>query len=138
MNGNNRSIGQRNARARERALEAAARLEAAPTGLVRFESAGRLLVIGDGEALARLPLIGDGLQTRLLSTGGEKDAGADAVRQRGRNLRLEGHLGRFHVYLANEDGSVVYRWGNIEGTPGGLSVVKYDIKSLSIDRLDLK
>jgi len=105
VNGNNRSIGQRNARARERALEAAARLEAAPTGLVRFESAGRLLVIGDGEALARLPLIGDGLETRLLSTGGEKDAGAAAVRQRGRNLRVEGHLGRFHVHLANEDGS---------------------------------
>ena len=28
--------------------------------------------------------------------------------------------------------------GKIEGTPGGLSVVKFDLKTLSIDRLDLK
>jgi hypothetical protein len=42
------------------------------------------------------------------------------------------------IVTTNEDGSILYRWGNIEGTPGGLLVVKYDIKSLSIDRLDLK
>jgi hypothetical protein len=42
------------------------------------------------------------------------------------------------VVTTNQDGTVVYRWGKIEGTPGGLSVVKFDLKTLSIDRLDLK
>ena len=42
------------------------------------------------------------------------------------------------IVTTNQDGTIVYRWGKIEGTPGGLSVVKFDLSSLSIDRLELK
>lgn len=71
---------------------------------------------------------------RLVSSGALPDPMAAALARGGGivSTATEG------IVTTNQDGTVVYRWGKIEGTPGGLSVVKFDLKTLSIDRLDLK
>ena len=48
------------------------------------------------------------------------------------------HITDLGIVTTNQDGNVVYRWGRIEGSPAGMTVVKFDLNSLSIDRLDLK
>ncbi len=48
------------------------------------------------------------------------------------------HITDLGIVTTNQDGTIVYRWGRIEGSPAGMTVVKFDLNSLSIDRLDLK
>lgn len=42
------------------------------------------------------------------------------------------------IVTTNQDGTIVYRWGKVQGTPGGLTVQRFDASKLTIDRLDLK
>lgn len=42
------------------------------------------------------------------------------------------------IVTTNETGTRVYRWGRIEGSPGGMSVIVFDVVEKTIDRVDLK
>ena len=48
------------------------------------------------------------------------------------NAPLEG------IVTTNEAGTIVYKWGRVEGRPGGMSVIKFDVKEQTIERIDLK
>lgn len=42
------------------------------------------------------------------------------------------------IVTTNQSGTIIYRWGRVEGTSGGMTVVKFDVEKKSIDRIDLK
>lgn len=90
---------EHNREARRIAFEAMTRLRSEPTGLVRFGSSGRLLVIADQTAAGALPPIPSELQTQLLLLDGTDPVDSGAVRQQGRPLRIEGYLGKYRVEL---------------------------------------
>jgi len=71
---------------------------------------------------------------RLFSSGGFPDFMPPAHARGGGIV----HSTDAGIVTTNQDGTIVYRWGQIEGTTGGMTVVKFDLNSLSIDRLDLK
>ncbi len=42
------------------------------------------------------------------------------------------------IVTTNAAGTIVYKWGLIEGSPAGMTVIKFDLNKQSIDRFDLK
>ncbi|MCB1775734.1 MAG: hypothetical protein KDI88_19130 [Gammaproteobacteria bacterium] len=95
---------QRNEQARRSAQVAIERLHAEPTGLVRYESHGRVLIIGDQPAQWLAARLRTPLHAEVLWLGGEEEPGVPSTPLAGRRLQLSGHLGAFRVELG-EPGS---------------------------------
>ncbi len=42
------------------------------------------------------------------------------------------------IVTTNDAGTRIYRWGRIDGSPGGMSVIVFDVVEKTIERVDLK
>jgi ferredoxin len=89
----------RNGRAREAALAAIGRVTLEPTDLVEYQSRGRVVIIGDAEALEFAARLEPPLQAQVLLTAGEELPGVPVIPLAGRPLRISGHLGAFTLRL---------------------------------------
>ncbi|MCW8889607.1 MAG: 4Fe-4S binding protein [Sedimenticola sp.] len=93
------SIKVRNSKARDAALTAANAVTLESTDLVAFESNGRVVVIGNVEALEFAPRLTDPLKSQVLLTEGEELPGVPVISLGGRTLKISGHLGAFTLQL---------------------------------------
>ncbi len=89
----------RNGAARTAALEAMARLPIEATSLVNYQSNGRLVVIGDNQALEIAPRLNSAHSALVILTQGVEEPGVPLVPLGGRPIRIEGHLGDFRIRL---------------------------------------
>ena len=89
----------RNIRARSAALAAAETLSVDPTGVVHFQSRGRILVIGGEEAQWLAARLNAPLHPEVLLTDGDDEPGVPTTAVGGRELRISGHLGAFEIEL---------------------------------------
>lgn len=92
----------RNLRARGAAQAAAERLAVTPTGIVRYTSRGRVLVIGGEAAQWCAARLQTPLHAELLLTDGAEESGVPATAVGGRALSISGHLGAFKVELGEQ------------------------------------
>ena len=103
---------ERDARARERALQVAASLPLRPTGEVAFQSRGRVLVVGPlPEALEFAAELAPGpLRPAVLATGAPQPLPAavtlPVLFSGGRNIALQGYLGAFRATVSGDGGDV--------------------------------
>jgi ferredoxin len=85
--------------ARDAALRALGGVGVAPTGVVEYNSHGKVVVIGGPLAAEfALRLRGD-LRPSVLLTEGEPENGVLTIEQAGRQLEIEGYLGNFEIRL---------------------------------------
>ena len=88
-----------NLAAREAALQAVGGVGVEPTGVVEYNSHGKVVVIGGPLAAEyALRLRGD-LRPSVILTEGEPENGVLTVEQAGRQLQVEGYLGNFEIRL---------------------------------------
>ncbi len=92
----------RNLRARSAAQAAAERLTQQATGVVKYESRGRVLVVGGEEAQWFAARLSDPLHAEILLTEGEEEAGVPSTAVGGRALSIDGHLGAFRIELGEK------------------------------------
>ena len=92
----------RNLRARSAAQAAAERLTLQPTGVVKYESRGRVLVVGGEEAQWFAARLTEPLHAEILLTEGEEEAGVPSTSLGGRALSIAGHLGAFRIELGEK------------------------------------
>jgi len=92
----------RNARAREAGLAAVAELSSDPTGLIKYQSQGRVAVIGNANAIEIAARLDRNLQPQvlLLEEAGETNTQVLAVGER--RVHIEGYLGAFKIRLGEE------------------------------------
>jgi ferredoxin len=90
---------QTNRSARNAALDAVARLPVESTSLIDYQSQGRVVIIGDNQALEVAPRLAARLNTLLILTEGVEEPGVPLVPLGGRSLRIEGYLGSFKIQL---------------------------------------
>lgn len=95
---------QRNEQARRSAQVAIERLHVEPTGLVRYDSHGRVLIIGDQPAQWLAARLRPPLHAEVLWLGGDDEPGVPSTPLANRRLQLSGHLGAFRIELG-ETGS---------------------------------
>ena len=88
-----------NRQAKSAALAAMNRLSIEPTSLVKFQSKGRVVVIGDNQALEIAPRLNQRLHALVILTEGLEEPGVPLISQGGRAIRIEGYLGDFRIYL---------------------------------------
>jgi ferredoxin len=88
-----------NARARSAAVAAAETLSTKPTGVVQYESRGRVLVVGGEEAQWFAAGLEAPLHAEVLQTEGTEEPGVPTIPLGGRDLRIGGHLGAFEIEL---------------------------------------
>jgi len=89
-----------NATARDRAFEKIASLQVQSTDLIEYQSRGRVVVIGDEEAMEFAPRLREhNLSPVVLLTGGSVEAGEVVVPAGGRAIAIEGHLGEFTIAI---------------------------------------
>jgi ferredoxin len=98
---NPRNNQSENAVAREAALQAAAHLSVTPTGLVQYQSRGRVAVIGDEVAAEFAPRLEEPLRPQVILLSGAEEPGAPTVSLGGRKLHIEGYLGNFRIHLGD-------------------------------------
>lgn len=92
----------RNLTARRVALAELQRYKAKPTGMIQYQSRGRLVVIGNEEAVAFVSRLNDKLQPLVLLTKGEVQSSFPTIPLNGRVLIIEGFLGSFKIYLGEK------------------------------------
>jgi ferredoxin len=95
----NDTVQLRNEKARRRAQVAVERLHVEPTGLVRYDSHGRVLIIGDQPAQWLAARLQPPLHAEILLLGGDDEPGVPSTPLADRQLRLGGHLGAFRAEL---------------------------------------
>ncbi|MEJ2590194.1 MAG: 4Fe-4S binding protein [Candidatus Thiodiazotropha sp.] len=88
-----------NRQAKSAALAAMERLSIEATGMVEYQSRGRVVVIGDNQALEIAPRLHERLHTLLILTEGVEEPGVPLVPLGGRSLRIEGYLGDFKIHI---------------------------------------
>lgn len=88
-----------NQQAKSAALAAMEQLSVEATGLVKYQSRGRVVVIGDNRALEFAPRLHERLSTLLILTEGVEEPGVPLVPLGGRPIRIEGYLGDFKIHL---------------------------------------
>ncbi|MCP3670048.1 MAG: hypothetical protein GY814_06370 [Gammaproteobacteria bacterium] len=93
------TIRSQNSRARRTALEAMQLVYVDATGLVSYQSRGKVAVIGDRMALALASHLDKKLQPELVLLESEDEQGLPAPPP-----RIEGHLGAFRIQLDEPDG----------------------------------
>ncbi|MCG8013455.1 MAG: 4Fe-4S binding protein, partial [Candidatus Thiodiazotropha weberae] len=96
---NNNTIQQINHQARREAQAAMGRVRIEATGLVNYQSRGRLAVIGDHRAMEVAPGLGDQLHPMVILTAGAEEPGAPLVPLGGRAIEIDGYLGDFKIHL---------------------------------------
>lgn len=96
------SVDSINQAARSAALAAMQRLSVEPTSLVNFSSRGRLVVIGDNQALEIAPRLNERLQTTVILTEGTEEPGVPLIPLGGRAIVIEGYLGNFTIHLGEQ------------------------------------
>lgn len=89
----------RNTRARSAALAAAETLSVDPTGVVQYQSRGRVLIIGGEEAQWLAARLNAPLHAEVLLTEGNDEPGVPTTAVGGRALVIRGHLGAFEIEL---------------------------------------
>lgn len=89
----------RNARARSAAQATAERVAIHPTGVVKYESRGRVVVIGGQESQWLATRLQAPLRAEVILTDDSDETGVPATAIAGRALRIEGHLGAFTLDL---------------------------------------
>ncbi|MCP4992833.1 MAG: hypothetical protein GY934_03460, partial [Gammaproteobacteria bacterium] len=89
----------RNLTARQVALAGVDQQTAKPTGLIKYHSQGRVVVIGGAEAMALASHLNDTLHPQVLLTQGHEQSGIPVIPLNGRALAIEGFLGSFKIYL---------------------------------------
>jgi ferredoxin len=88
-----------NRHARSTALAAAERLSVRPTGIVRYTSRGRVLVVGGEQAQWFAARVQTPLHAEILLTDGETEPGAPTTALAERAWQARGHLGAFEIDL---------------------------------------
>lgn len=89
----------RNARARRAAQAAAERVDVQPTGVVRYQSRGRVVVIGGAEAQWLATGLQPPLHAEVLALTDSDESGVPSTAVAHRTLHVDGHLGAFRVEL---------------------------------------
>jgi ferredoxin len=92
-----------NRAARQAATAAAERLSVPATGIVRYNSRGRVLVIGGEQAQWFAARLQHPLHAEILLTAGETEPGAPTTPLADRKCHVSGHLGAFRVELGKRD-----------------------------------
>lgn len=95
-------MNEQNLSARQAALAAMASIDVDPTGLVRYQSRGRVAIIGGNEAAEFAPRLQSPLQTQIILVSGDDEPGVPLVAVGGRAIKLSGHLGNFTISLGEE------------------------------------
>jgi ferredoxin len=91
-----------NLKAKTAALAAMARLPLEATSLVKYNSKGRVVVIGDNQALEIAPRLNERLHAMVILTEGVEAPGVPLVPLGGRSMRIEGYLGNFRIHLGEQ------------------------------------
>jgi Fe-S-cluster-containing hydrogenase component 2 len=89
----------RNQHARRLAQTAVEKIRIEPTGLVRYSSRGRVLVVGAEEAQWLAARLQAPLHAEVLLTAGDDEPGVPSTALAGREVSIDGHLGAFRVEL---------------------------------------
>ncbi|MES9942519.1 MAG: 4Fe-4S binding protein [Candidatus Thiodiazotropha sp. 6PLUC2] len=88
--------------ARQEAQAAMNRVRIEATGLVNYQSRGRLAIIGNQQALEIAPRLSDKLHPMVILTEGAEEPGVPVVPGGGRPIAIEGYLGAFKILLGEE------------------------------------
>ncbi len=92
--------------ARELALETLDSVKTTPTSLIKFQSNGRVIVFGDDEAINLCAEFSEPLRVTRVSMSGSRQSAdpGEAIALKKREIKIEGHLGKFTVRLVDADG----------------------------------
>ncbi|MES9929949.1 MAG: 4Fe-4S dicluster domain-containing protein [Candidatus Thiodiazotropha sp. 6PDIVS] len=88
--------------ARQEAQAAMNRVRIEATGLVNYQSRGRLAIIGNQQALEIAPRLSDKLHPMVILTEGAEEPGVPVVPVGGRPIAIEGYLGAFKIMVGQE------------------------------------
>ena len=91
-----------NYKARKKALEAFNKEQVTPTSLVKFQSRGRIAVIGGMEAMEFAPRLTEKLHPQVVLTSGAEEPGVPVIAVGGRDIQIEGYLGAFKIHLGEQ------------------------------------
>ena len=91
-----------NYKARKKALQAFDEQTVTPTSLVKFQSRGRIAVIGGMEAMEFAPRLTAKLHPQVVLTSGVEEPGVPVVAVAGRDIQIEGYLGAFKIHLGEK------------------------------------
>ena len=92
----------RNARARQAGLAAVASLSTDPTGLIKYQSRGRVALIGDANAIEIAERLNENLQPQVLLLGDAGETNAQVLDVADREVHIGGYLGAFRISLGEE------------------------------------
>ncbi|MBL4711111.1 MAG: hypothetical protein JKX75_01180, partial [Gammaproteobacteria bacterium] len=89
-----------NATARDKAFAEISSIQVETTGLIEYQSTGKVVVVGGEEAMEFAPRLRDhGLNPLVLLIGGSVDSGEVVVPVGGRKIVIDGYLGNFTITL---------------------------------------
>jgi ferredoxin len=92
-----------NATARDNALAEVASMQIQPTGLVEYQSAGKVIVIGSEDAMEFAPRLRQhDLRAEVLLLSGSAEPGEVIIPVGGRSIVIDGHMGAFTITLGEE------------------------------------
>ena len=91
-----------NYKARKKALEAFNKESVTPTSLIKFQSLGRVVVIGGMDAIEFAPRLTDKLHPQVLLTSGVEEPGVPVIPVGGRDIEIQGYLGAFKIHLGEK------------------------------------
>jgi len=91
-----------NYKARKKALEAFNKESVSTTSLVKFQSRGRIAVIGGMEAMEFAPRLTEKLHPQVVLTSGVEEPGVPVTPVGGRDMQITGYLGAFKIHLGEK------------------------------------
>ena len=91
-----------NKQARKKALEAFNKQPINPTSLVKYQSKGRIAVIGGMEAMEYAPRLSGLLQPQVILIEGVEEPGVPVIAVGGRTIEIQGYLGAFKITLGDK------------------------------------
>ena len=91
-----------NYKASKKALEAFNNEQVRPTSLVKFQSRGRIAIIGGMEAMEFAPRLNKKLHPQVILTGGAEEPGVPVIAVGGRDIQIEGYLGAFKIFMGQK------------------------------------
>jgi len=96
---NNQPTQLNNLKARNAALQVFRNQTVVPTSLVKYQSRGKLLIIGDQSALDFVKRLDGKLDCTILLTAGKGSQQDNVIHQEERDIEINGHLGAFSIEL---------------------------------------
>jgi len=103
MNENNENLTSLvNYKARKKALQAFNKESITATSLVKFQSSGRIMVIGGMEAMEFAPRLNEKLHPQVILTSGAEEPGVPVIALGGRDIQIQGYLGAFKIHLGEK------------------------------------